>query len=32
MAALMKFKWQYIIIDEAQKIKNEDSQISKRVR
>jgi len=32
MAPLMKFKWQYIIIDEAQKIKNEDSLISKRVR
>ena len=25
MSALMKFKWQYIIIDEAHKIKNEDS-------
>ena len=25
MSALMKFKWQYVIIDEAHKIKNEDS-------
>lgn len=28
----MKFKWEYIIIDEAHKIKNEDSQTSKRIR
>jgi len=28
----MKFNWEYIIIDEAHKIKNEDSQTSKRVR
>ena len=32
MSALMKFNWEYIIIDEAHKIKNEDSQTSKRVR
>jgi SWI/SNF-related matrix-associated actin-dependent regulator of chromatin subfamily A member 5 len=25
MGPLMKFKWEYIIIDEAHKIKNEDS-------
>lgn len=28
----MKFHWEYIIIDEAHKIKNEDSQTSKRIR
>ena len=32
MSALMKFNWEYIIIDEAHKIKNEDSQTSKRIR
>ena len=32
MSALLKFKWEYIIIDEAHKIKNEDSQTSKRIR
>ena len=32
MGALMKFNWEYIIIDEAHKIKNEDSQTSKRIR
>ena len=32
MGPLMKFNWEYIIIDEAHKIKNEDSQTSKRVR
>jgi SWI/SNF-related matrix-associated actin-dependent regulator of chromatin subfamily A member 5 len=32
MSSLLKFKWQYIIIDEAHKIKNEDSQTSKRIR
>ena len=32
MSALSKFQWQYIIIDEAHKIKNEDSQTSKRIR
>jgi SWI/SNF-related matrix-associated actin-dependent regulator of chromatin subfamily A member 5 len=29
---LLKFNWEYIIIDEAHKIKNEDSQTSKRIR
>jgi SWI/SNF-related matrix-associated actin-dependent regulator of chromatin subfamily A member 5 len=32
MASLKKFNWEYIIIDEAHKIKNEDSQTSKRIR
>ena len=32
MSALLKFNWEYIIIDEAHKIKNEDSQTSKRIR
>lgn len=32
MHALQKFKWEYIIVDEAHKIKNEESQISKRLR
>lgn len=32
MGPLMKYTWEYIIIDEAHKIKNEDSQTSKRVR
>ena len=32
MNALSKFKWQYIIIDEAHKIKNEESQTAKRIR
>jgi len=32
MGPLMKYKWEYIIIDEAHKIKNEDSQTSIRVR
>jgi SWI/SNF-related matrix-associated actin-dependent regulator of chromatin subfamily A member 5 len=32
MGPLMKFNWEYIIIDEAHKIKNEDSQTSKRIR
>ena len=32
MNALKRFSWQYIIIDEAHKIKNEDSQTSKRIR
>jgi len=30
--ALKKFHWEYIIIDEAHKIKNEQSQTSKRIR
>jgi len=29
---LKKIKWQYIVIDEAHKIKNEDSQLSQIVR
>jgi SWI/SNF-related matrix-associated actin-dependent regulator of chromatin subfamily A member 5 len=32
MGPLQKFKWEYIIVDEAHKIKNEDSQISKKLR
>ena len=32
MAQLLKYKWEYIIVDEAHKIKNEESQISKRLR
>lgn len=32
MGPLQKFKWEYIIVDEAHKLKNEDSQISIRVR
>lgn len=32
MNALRKFKWEYIIVDEAHKLKNEDSQVSKRLR
>jgi SWI/SNF-related matrix-associated actin-dependent regulator of chromatin subfamily A member 5 len=32
MGALQKFEWKYIIIDEAHKIKNEDSQTSQRIR
>lgn len=32
MGPLQKFKWEYIIVDEAHKIKNEESQISKRLR
>ena len=30
--ALKRFHWQYIVIDEAHKIKNEDSQTSKRIK
>lgn len=29
---LLKFRWEYVIVDEAHKLKNEDSQISKRLR
>jgi SWI/SNF-related matrix-associated actin-dependent regulator of chromatin subfamily A member 5 len=29
---LLKFKWEYLIVDEAHKIKNEDSQISQKLR
>lgn len=32
MSNLLKFKWEYLIVDEAHKLKNEDSQISKRLR
>lgn len=32
MSQVLKFKWEYIIVDEAHKIKNEESQISKRLR
>ena len=32
LSALMKFKWEYLIVDEAHKIKNEESQISKKLR
>lgn len=28
----MKFKWEYLIVDEAHKIKNEESQISQKLR
>ncbi len=30
--SLLKFKWEYLIVDEAHKIKNEESQISKKLR
>jgi len=32
MGSLMKFKWEYLIVDEAHKLKNEESQISQRLR
>ena len=32
MSQVLKFKWEYIVVDEAHKIKNEESQISKRLR
>lgn len=32
MGAIQKFKWEYLIVDEAHKLKNEDSQISQRLR
>lgn len=32
LSALLKFKWEYLIVDEAHKIKNEESQISKKLR
>jgi len=32
MSNLMKFQWEYVIVDEAHKIKNEDSQISQKLR
>jgi len=28
----MKFKWEYLVVDEAHKIKNEESQISQKLR
>jgi SWI/SNF-related matrix-associated actin-dependent regulator of chromatin subfamily A member 5 len=32
MSALKKFNWEYIIVDEAHKLKNEDSIVSRRLR
>ena len=32
LSNLLKFKWEYLIVDEAHKIKNEDSQISQKLR
>jgi SWI/SNF-related matrix-associated actin-dependent regulator of chromatin subfamily A member 5 len=32
LSALLKFKWEYLIVDEAHKIKNEESQVSKKLR
>ena len=32
MASLKKFNWEYIIVDEAHKLKNEDSIVSRRLR
>ena len=32
MGPLLKFKWEYLIVDEAHKLKNEESQISQRLR
>lgn len=32
MGPLLKFRWEYLIVDEAHKLKNEDSQISQRLR
>ena len=32
LSSLKKIKWHYIVIDEAHKIKNEDSQLSQVVR
>lgn len=32
LSALLKYKWEYLIVDEAHKIKNEESQISQKLR
>lgn len=32
MSALMKFQWEYVIVDEAHKIKNEESQVAQKLR
>jgi SWI/SNF-related matrix-associated actin-dependent regulator of chromatin subfamily A member 5 len=32
LSYLLKFKWEYTIVDEAHKIKNEESQISQKLR
>ncbi len=32
LTQLLKFKWEYLIVDEAHKIKNEESQVSQKLR
>ena len=32
LSNLLKYKWEYLIVDEAHKIKNEESQISRKLR